>query len=272
MISRPHFSGMILSPMILSPPAMKIIPVIDLLGGQVVRGIGGRRSEYRPIESRLARGSDPGEIAAAFVEHFDATTCYVADLDAIEREHWQMDAWNAISAAGLRLWLDAGFGHGIPLARARGTCRERRIDVDFIVGLESLGGDCEHRLSMMMQLLKMPLVFSLDMKEGRPLAKDSLWEGLSPSEIAWRVLETGITRMIVLDLADVGTGGGTRTLDLCRELKTKYPQLELIAGGGVRNLDDLKRISDAGCSAALVASALHDGRLTRADFAAAANW
>jgi phosphoribosylformimino-5-aminoimidazole carboxamide ribotide isomerase len=76
--------------------------------------------------------------------------------------------------------------------------------------------------------------------------------------------------MIVLDLADVGTGGGTRTLDLCRELKAKHPQIELIAGGGVRNLDDLKRIADAGCSGALVASALHDGRLTRADWDAAA--
>ena len=249
---------------------MQIIPVIDLLGGHVVRGIGGRRSEYRPIESQLVAGSDPGEIAAAFVEHFGATTCYVADLDAIERAHWQMDAWNAISAAGLKLWLDAGFGHGIPLARARGTCHERRIDVDFIVGLESLGRDCEHRLSMMMRLLKMPLVFSLDMNHGRPLTKDSLWQGLAPTEIAFRVLETGITRMIVLDLADVGTGGGTRTLELCRELKAKHAQLELIAGGGVRNLDDLKRIADAGCYAALVASALHDGRLTRADIDAAA--
>jgi phosphoribosylformimino-5-aminoimidazole carboxamide ribotide isomerase len=249
---------------------MQIIPVIDLLGGQVVRGIGGWRSEYRPIESQLVAGSDPGAIAAAFVEHFGAATCYVADLDAIEREHWQMDAWNAISAAGLRLWLDAGFGHGIPLARARGTCREQGIDAEFIVGLESMGGDFEHRLSMMMQLLKMPLIFSLDMKDGRPLINDSLWQGLGPTEIASRVLETGITRIVVLDLADVGTGGGTRTLDLCRELKARHPHLELIAGGGVRSLDDLKRIADAGCSAALVASALHDGRLTRADLDAAA--
>ncbi|MEX2026914.1 MAG: HisA/HisF-related TIM barrel protein [Pirellulaceae bacterium] len=249
---------------------MRIIPVIDLLGGQVVRGIGGRRSEYRPIESKLVAGSDPGAIAAAFVEHFSATTCYVADLDAIEREHWQMDAWQAVSRAGLRLWLDAGLGHGIPLARAREACRAGGIDADYIVALESLGADGEHKLSMMMQILRMPLIFSLDMKDGRPLTKSADWKSLEPIEIAARVIESGITRMIVLDLADVGTSGGTRTLDLCRELKAKYPQLELIAGGGVRNLDDLKRIADAGCSAALVASALHDGRLTRADWDAAA--
>ena len=75
---------------------MQIIPVIDLLGGQVVRGIGGRRSEYRPIESQLVAGSDPGAIATAFVEHFGATTCYVADLDAIERGKCDIASWKAI--------------------------------------------------------------------------------------------------------------------------------------------------------------------------------
>ena len=90
---------------------MQIIPVIDLLGGQVVRGIGGRRSEYGPIESQLARGSDPGTIAAAVVEQFGATTCYVADLDAIERAKFDVTSWQHIAQAGLKLWLDAGMGN-----------------------------------------------------------------------------------------------------------------------------------------------------------------
>jgi phosphoribosylformimino-5-aminoimidazole carboxamide ribotide isomerase len=252
---------------------MQIIPVIDLLGGQVVRGVGGRRSEYRPIESKLASGSDPGVIAAAFVEHFAAATCYVADLDAIEREHRQMEAWQAISRAGLRLWLDAGLGSPLPFFRTRYACESLGIVTEHVVGLESLTVG-EESLSRLVQLCRVqfhhvPLIFSLDMKAGRPLAKSPPWQSLNPIEIAARIVESGITRMILLDLADVGTGGGTRTLDLCRELKAKYPHLELIAGGGVRNLDDLKRIADAGCRGALVASALHDGRLTRADWDAA---
>jgi phosphoribosylformimino-5-aminoimidazole carboxamide ribotide isomerase len=247
---------------------MQIIPVIDLLGGQVVRGIGGRRSEYRPIESKLVAGSEPGAIAAAFVEKFGATTCYVADLDAIERDRWQMDAWQVISRAGLRLWLDAGCGKPVPLLRARATCQERGIATDCVVGLESLAMDGQ-TLSQMVQLFRVPLIFSLDMKEGRPLTKGLNWQSLEPVEIAERVVEVGIQRMIVLDLADVGTGGGTRTLELCRQLHRKFPDLELIAGGGVRNLDDLRQIASAGCSGALVASALHDGRLTIADWDAA---
>ena len=73
-------------------------------------------------------------------------------------------------------------------------------------------------------------------------------------------------RFIVLDLADVGVGGGTSTLDFCRTFFDDYSEhfsggIELVAGGGVRNFEDLEQLADAGCSAALVASALHDGRL-----------
>jgi phosphoribosylformimino-5-aminoimidazole carboxamide ribotide isomerase len=249
---------------------MQIVPVIDLLGGQVVRGIGGRRSEYRPIESQLASGSDPGAIASAFVEHFGATTCYVADLDAIERGQWSVDSvgWQAVSSAGLRLWLDSGATSTVPVLRAWQNCRLSGINADYIVGLESLAMDLD-LLCRSVEPFHVPLIFSLDMKDGHPLVRYPPWKSLNAKEITDRVMEAGITRLIVLDLADVGASGGTRTLDLCWDLHAKYPQLELIAGGGVRNLADLKRIADAGCRGALVASALHDGGLTKADWSAA---
>jgi phosphoribosylformimino-5-aminoimidazole carboxamide ribotide isomerase len=55
---------------------------------------------------------------------------------------------------------------------------------------------------------------------------------------------------------------------LCRELRGVYPQLELLTGGGVRNVGDLRQLVASGCDAVLVASALHDGRLSAADLAA----
>jgi phosphoribosylformimino-5-aminoimidazole carboxamide ribotide isomerase len=71
--------------------------------------------------------------------------------------------------------------------------------------------------------------------------------------------------MIVLDLAQVGMGQGVGTEPLCRALRSLAPELEIIAGGGVRSLADLRSLAAAGCNAALVASALHDGRLTPQD-------
>lgn len=251
---------------------MQIIPVIDLLGGQVVRGIGGRRSEYRPIESRLVASSDPGAIAAAFVEHFGATTCYVADLDAIERGTFDVAAWKEIASAGLKLWLDGGFGDIGRLARALDACRDNGIAADFIIGTETLESEDEIPLLAWVDFPDR-IIYSLDMKDGRLLTRIPGWQTLDVTAVAGKLCEgQSPWRMIVLDLADVGVGGGTRTLELCRKLKrkAKHPHLELIAGGGVRNIDDLKRIADAGCTGALVASALHDGQLTRADWDAAA--
>ena len=247
---------------------MRIIPVIDLLGGQVVRGIGGRRSEYQPIQSKLASGSDPAAVAAAFVKHFSATTCYVADLDAIEGAQFDVAAWKSIAKAGMKLWLDAGIGTGHRLKRVDNWISENRIDAEFVIGSETLESE-EELAALADQDQPQRLIFSLDLKAGRVLTRIGGWSSLLPQQIAARAIAAGITRVIVLDLADVGTGGGTRTLDLFCELRARHPNIELIAGGGVRGLDDLMRIAAAGCSAALVASSLHDGRLTRSDVATA---
>ena len=80
-------------------------------------------------------------------------------------------------------------------------------------------------------------------------------------QIAAKALESGVRRLIVLDLADVGVGAGVGTGDLCRRLKNAYPHLQLTAGGGVRNIDDVRRLESCGVDYVLVASALHDGRI-----------
>jgi phosphoribosylformimino-5-aminoimidazole carboxamide ribotide isomerase len=241
---------------------MQVIPVIDLLGGQVVRGIAGRRQEYRPIVSQIAADARPATIAQALVERFGFETVYVADLDAILHGRLNVAACQAIAESGMKLWLDAGISN---LQVARSVVRSLRPAVKeflLIVGLESL-----QSLDERMAITKdwdFPVV-SLDLRGGTPLSPITDWKDPSPLGIASELETCGIWDMIVLDLADVGQNAGTSTLELCRLLKQRLPRQRLIAGGGVRGLDDLKALSDAGCDAALVASALHDGRLTRQD-------
>jgi phosphoribosylformimino-5-aminoimidazole carboxamide ribotide isomerase len=71
--------------------------------------------------------------------------------------------------------------------------------------------------------------------------------------------------LLVLDLARVGLDGGTGTRELCVRLCEQHPQLSVSAGGGVRHRGDIDELRNCGVQAVLVASALHDGRLTRAD-------
>ena len=74
--------------------------------------------------------------------------------------------------------------------------------------------------------------------------------------------------MIVIDLMRVGTSVGL-DLNLIRRLRAAVPAVTLLAGGGVRGKEDLSRLADTGCDGVLVATALHDGRLSAADVRAA---
>jgi phosphoribosylformimino-5-aminoimidazole carboxamide ribotide isomerase len=240
---------------------MRVIPVIDLMGRQVVRGVAGRRSEYRPIESSIVAGSQPATVARAFVERFGFDTAYVADLGAIMHGRPDFESWPLIAAPGLRLWVDAGISN--PASAAAIVSRLTRFGfiANLVVGLETL--ESEDALIAIRDFCPQAPVFSLDMKDGQPLVHVPEWRELSALQIATVIHSSGIRDLIVLDLADVGTAGGTRTLELCRQIRKIVPFKQLIAGGGVRGIDDLKALADVGCDAALVASALHDGRLTK---------
>jgi len=243
---------------------MRVIPVIDLMNGCVVRGIAGRRSEYRPIESRIALDSKARSIASAFVERFGFDTVYVADLDAIVHGRFQMQLWKEIADAGVRLWLDAGVENASKAHSVLEAIDQAAIAADFILGLESI--ESEDELQGVSQLFApRRAIFSLDMQNGQPLARNDAWKNLSPLEIVTIANTTGMHDVIVLDLADVGASRGTRTLDLCRKIRRTTDNQTIIAGGGVRGIADLQALADAGCDAVLVASALHDGRLTPDD-------
>jgi phosphoribosylformimino-5-aminoimidazole carboxamide ribotide isomerase len=57
-------------------------------------------------------------------------------------------------------------------------------------------------------------------------------------------------------------------LGLLDSVRGRLPDIRLLAGGGVLTRRDLERMRDVGCDGALVASAIHTGRLTAADLAA----
>jgi len=86
----------------------------------------------------------------------------------------------------------------------------------------------------------------------------------SALELAERAVAAGVRALLVLDLARVGTGMGL-DLELVRQVRRALPDVELLAGGGVAGPADLARLAAAGCVAVLVATALHDGRLTASD-------
>ena len=63
-----------------------------------------------------------------------------------------------------------------------------------------------------------------------------------------------------------GSGAGT-DVGLIAELHAAFGDLELLAGGGVRDVEDLRALRDAGAAGALVATALHSGVIGRRELA-----
>ena len=62
----------------------------------------------------------------------------------------------------------------------------------------------------------------------------------------------------MLDLTRVGSGEGPDVSSIAA-IHAAFPDLALLAGGGVRDAGDLRALADAGAAGALVATALHSG-------------
>jgi phosphoribosylformimino-5-aminoimidazole carboxamide ribotide isomerase len=240
---------------------IRVIPVLDLKGGQVVHAIGGDRDHYRPLKTRLHPGSDPLGVARGFRDILNLRELYLADLDAIAGRSPDISLYRAIRSLGVDLWVDAGVRDRAALA----PLVEAGVG-SLVIGLETLRGPAA-LAGICAEVPPERLVFSLDLRGGIPLVADgaATWGTLDPLAVARVALALGIRRLLLLDLARVGRGEGTGTTPLLARLRAEGPGLELSVGGGIAGSDDLRTLEQAGANIALVGSALHDGRIGAAD-------
>jgi phosphoribosylformimino-5-aminoimidazole carboxamide ribotide isomerase len=232
---------------------IQVIPVIDLMQGQVVRGMRGDRHAYRPIVSRLAEGSAPRDIAQALLAIApppagQGPLLYVADLDAIQGGPPQVDVLVGLLAMApeLCLWLDAGFTEALSVRALRAALGTAAGRVRPVYGSESLAST-----AALAEVAEDPLaILSLDSRLERPLDPSGSWQrpDLWPRTV------------IVMTLDRVGAGTGPDLTSFAR-LRAMAPDRAWIGAGGVRDSDDLRAAAACGAAGWLVASALHDGTL-----------
>jgi len=231
---------------------MRVVGVIDLKDGLAVHAVRGERERYRPVSSVLTgQDGDPLALARALRSELGLEELYVADLDAITGARSLSPAIGAL-AHEANLMVDAGVSEP-ERARELLALGVPRV----IVGTETLSGPgALDRL--LTELPAGAVVLSIDLRDGRLLSPDPQLAGLAAPEALARLHDARLRDVIVLDLTRVGSGAGL-DVALIAELHAAFGELELLAGGGVRDVDDLRALEAAGAAGALVATALHRG-------------
>jgi phosphoribosylformimino-5-aminoimidazole carboxamide ribotide isomerase len=240
--------------------SFQIIPVLDVKDGRAVHAVGGRRAYYQPVQSKLHATSDPLELAAALRELLGLGAVYLADLNAIDGDAPDIALYQELISRGFYLIVDAG------LRDLRSADRLLMLDPSFsaiVAGLETLAGPCA--LSEIVRAFGLGrAIFSLDLDEGRPRkCAQSDWKADDSLELASEAIECGVRHVLLLDLARVGTGRGSGTKRSISQIRARHPEVRVSAGGGISGIAEVFDLKNAGASAVLVASALHDGRIGR---------
>ncbi len=238
---------------------MRIIPVIDLMKGEVVQAIRGDRANYRPVQSVLTRDAQPLSVARALQ---DATGCdefYIADLDAIMGGQPQ---WNVVreiaDGVGAKLSVDAAIADTAKAMKAIEAGAERAI-----VCSETLQ-DMDESRAIRRALPAERLLFSIDVVKGRVRSRCPTLHDADPLTALDLMAREGWSQFIILTLDLVGTGGGP-DWTLVKEASSRFPELSLIAGGGVRGPRDLQELASMNVSGVLIATSLHRGWITPQD-------
>jgi phosphoribosylformimino-5-aminoimidazole carboxamide ribotide isomerase len=229
---------------------MQVIPVIDLKGGVVVRARLGERASYAPIETPLSRTSESEDVVAGLLSLHPFRTLYAADLDAIEGRGDSGAILDRLERRfpQIELWVDNGCRN----TAGTNAFLRRRSGASLVLGSESQAGT-----ELVRTFAREPRVLlSLDFRGDAFLGPTAL---LSDAAL-WP------DRLIVMTLARVGSDAGP---DFSRfaSIKRRAGAREVYMAGGLRDRDDLAAVKTSGAAGILVASALHDGRLSPADLA-----
>lgn len=244
---------------------MRVIGVVDLLGGLAVHAVAGARETYRAVHgvagAEMAAG-DSLALARHYIDRLDVDAVYVADLDAIQARPPQDALLTGLCRLGVPVFIDSGTST-IDAARHLRALGASQI----VVGLETLSS-FDALATVCAGIGGDRVVFSLDLRDGVPIATSAL-RGDSVNALVGRAVEAGVETVIALDLARVGTGSGVDVDLIAAVRRVVPPHVTVLAGGGVRGWTDLEQLAAVGCDGALVATALQNGSIGAPDIARA---
>lgn len=235
---------------------MHLIPAIDIIDGKCVRltqGDYAQKKEYN---------SNPLEVAKAY-EDAGIQRLHLVDLDGAKQK----------KIVNLKVLEKIAAGTGLHIDFGGGVQSDEDIRAAFNAGAQQVTGGsiAVKQPALFEKWLKEwgseKLILGADVKDGQIAV--SGWQESSDREL-FRFMEEyqqkGVAYVICTDVSKDGLLQGPST-GLYRQVIARFPDLKLIASGGVASMQDLKELKEEGCWGAIIGKAIYEGRISLKELA-----
>ena len=228
---------------------IELIPAIDIINGQCVRLTKG---DY---DQKTVYG-DPLDMAHEF-ERLGFERLHMVDLDGAKSKHIVHDDVLIDITTETKLKVD--FGGGIKT--------DEDIEKAFWAGahMVTVGSIAVTNPELFMGWLEKygaeRMILGADVRNGKISIngwKEDSSEDLLP--FLKKYVEAGVKNVLCTEISKDGTLAGP-AIDLYKGVMEAYPQLHLIASGGVSSIDDIKALDKAGIPAVVFGKAIYEGKI-----------
>ena len=233
---------------------IELIPAIDIIDGQCVRLTKG---DY---DQKTVYRDSPAEVAKEF-EEIGFKRLHVVDLDGAKSKHIVNSEVLRRITTDTQLTVD--FGGGIKT--------DEDIEKAFEAGasMVTIGSIAVTNPELFIGWLEKygaeRIILGADVRHGKISIngwKEDSTEDLLP--FLKKYIDAGVRNVLCTEISKDGTLSGP-AIDLYKEMMAEYPQLHLIASGGVSSLDDIKALEAAGIPAVVFGKAIYEGRIDLKD-------
>lgn len=230
---------------------IQLIPAIDIIDGKCVRLSQG---DY---EQKKVYSEDPVEVALQLEAH-GISRLHVVDLDGARSHH--IVNYRTLNSIATRTTLTIDFGGGVK--------SDEDLQIAFDNGAQLVTGGSiavtkpQRFVSWIERYGAERIILGADVKERRIAVngwKEETAEPLMP--FLQRYVEQGIRQVICTDISCDGMLQGP-SVALYREILQLYPDLLLVASGGVSCMEDIRTLHEAGVPAVIFGKALYEGHIT----------
>ena len=229
---------------------IELIPAIDIINGQCVRLTKG---DY---EQKTVYRDSPAEVAQEF-ESIGFKRLHVVDLDGAKSKH--IVNTDVLRQIVLRTHLCVDFGGGIKT--------DDDIETAFANGAEmvTVGSIAVTNPDLFISWLQIygadRLILGADVRNGKISIngwKEDSTEDLLP--FLKKYIDAGVKNVLCTEISKDGTLQGP-AIDLYKRVMQEYPDLHLIASGGVSSIDDIRALDAAGIPAVVFGKAIYEGKI-----------